>query len=69
VTAFEYLPGVPAAGHVTSGGWWHPGRIDGCVKCATVVSITCPVCGRTSHNPNDVREGYCGFCHDWTARR
>jgi hypothetical protein len=29
-------------------------------------SITCPGCGRTSWNPNDVREGYCGFCHDWT---
>jgi hypothetical protein len=30
-------------------------------------SITCPRCGRTSHNPNDVREGYCGNCHDWTG--
>lgn len=30
-------------------------------------SITCPRCGRTSHNPNDVREGYCGACHDWTG--
>lgn len=30
-------------------------------------SITCPVCGRTSYNPNDIREGYCGFCHDWTS--
>lgn len=29
-------------------------------------SITCPVCRRTSWNPNDVREGYCGYCHDWT---
>lgn len=29
--------------------------------------FTCPVCGRTSHNPNDVREGYCGNCHDWTG--
>jgi transcriptional regulator with XRE-family HTH domain len=28
--------------------------------------ITCPRCGRTSFNPNDVREGYCGNCHDWT---
>jgi hypothetical protein len=26
-------------------------------------AITCPRCGRTSHNPNDVRERYCGFCH------
>jgi hypothetical protein len=27
------VPGVPAAGHRTSGGGWHPGQIDGCVKC------------------------------------
>jgi hypothetical protein len=32
-------------------------------------SITCPNCGRTSHNPTDVREGYCGYCHDWTTPR
>ncbi len=30
--AWEYMPGVSAAGHVTSSGW-HPGRIDGCPKC------------------------------------
>jgi len=32
-------------------------------------SITCPVCGRTSYNPNDVLWGYCGFCHDWTTTK
>lgn len=21
----------------------------------------------TSYNPNDIREGYCGSCHDWTG--
>ena len=26
-------------------------------------SITCPRCGRTSYNDNDVRERYCGNCH------
>lgn len=26
-------------------------------------SITCPRCGRTSHNPHDVRHRYCGACH------
>lgn len=26
-------------------------------------SITCPICGMTSHNPNDVVNGYCGNCH------
>lgn len=25
--------------------------------------IVCPKCGRTSHNPNDVQERYCGACH------
>jgi hypothetical protein len=30
-------------------------------------SITCPECGMTSYNPNDIREGYCGNCHTWTA--
>lgn len=31
-------------------------------------AITCPVCFATSHNPNDIREGFCGNCHDWTSR-
>lgn len=31
-------------------------------------SVTCPRCWATSHNPNDVREGYCGACHEWTLR-
>jgi hypothetical protein len=30
-------------------------------------SFTCPECGMTSHNPNDVREGYCNNCHKWTG--
>jgi hypothetical protein len=30
--------------------------------------FTCPRCGRTSHNRNDVIESYCGSCHDWTSR-
>jgi hypothetical protein len=29
-------------------------------------NITCPVCGMTSWNPNDVRYGYCGNCHAFT---
>jgi hypothetical protein len=33
------------------------------------VSVTCPRCGRTSHHPDDVAEGYCGACHDWTSPR
>lgn len=34
-----------------------------------VPSFACPRCGATSWNPNDVREGYCGRCHDWTGER
>jgi ribosomal protein S27AE len=30
-------------------------------------SIVCPKCGAESFNPNDIREGYCGKCHDWTS--
>lgn len=31
--AYPLQPGVPAAGHVTAGGFWHPGAIDTCTKC------------------------------------
>lgn len=31
-------------------------------------SITCGICSRTSHHPEDVRQGYCGNCHAFTAR-
>lgn len=33
------------------------------------LEITCPKCGRTSYNPMDIAEGYCGNCHDWTSAR
>jgi ribosomal protein L37E len=32
-------------------------------------SFVCPRCGMESFHPVDVREGYCGNCHDWTGRR
>lgn len=32
-------------------------------------SFTCPVCGAQSWNPNDVRYGYCGRCHEFTGDR
>jgi ribosomal protein S27AE len=28
-------------------------------------SITCPRCGMTSHNPNDIEQQYCGNCHEY----
>lgn len=33
------------------------------------IQIECPKCGRVSHHPTDVAEGYCGNCHDWTSPR
>lgn len=27
--------------------------------------FTCPRCGRTSHHPRDIAQGYCGACHAW----
>jgi ribosomal protein S27AE len=30
---------------------------------STLPSFTCPKCGMTSHNPNDVENSYCGNCH------
>jgi hypothetical protein len=31
--AYPLRPGVSAAGHVTTGGAWHPGAAEACVKC------------------------------------
>lgn len=33
---------------------------------AALPSICCPLCGRTSHHPVDIAEGYCGACHQIT---
>jgi hypothetical protein len=30
-------------------------------------AVTCPKCNMTSHNPNDVEQGYCGNCHAYTS--
>lgn len=29
--------------------------------------FTCPVCRRTSHHPEDAKNGYCGNCHAFTG--
>lgn len=39
---------------------------DYCQQAKTYDSITCPQCGAQSFNGNDILEGYCGKCHDWT---
>lgn len=41
------------------GPWKGPGADD------EGLSITCPKCGRTSRNPNDVQNRYCGACHEY----
>lgn len=28
----NYIPGVPAAGHIATNGYWHPGGINNCHK-------------------------------------
>ncbi len=33
----------------------------------TTPAFTCPCCGATSSNPNDIAQRYCGRCHDWTG--
>lgn len=30
-------------------------------------SITCPNCQRKSFHPQDINEGYCGFCRAFTS--
>jgi ribosomal protein L37E len=30
-------------------------------------TFTCPICGRTSHHPEDARHGYCSACSGYTA--
>ena len=45
---------------------------DGCAtyritsdRDGSELAIQCLCCGLTSHNPNDVANRYCGFCHEW----
>jgi hypothetical protein len=33
MTTYDMMPGVPAAGHVSGGGFWHPGPAHHCTKC------------------------------------
>jgi len=29
--------------------------------------FVCPKCGKESHHPEDKRQGYCAYCHAFTA--
>lgn len=57
-----------ACGILTSVTHFYEGE-DGTMRHRYPEKITCPKCGRTSWNPNDVREGYCGACHAFTSKR
>jgi hypothetical protein len=43
-------------------------RTERTARPADGAAFACPRCGMISRNANDVREGYCGNCHDWTSR-
>lgn len=45
-----------------------PGRVGDPATQRGAPSITCPRCRKTSFHPVDIKEGYCGHCHDWTSR-
>lgn len=47
--SFPVHPGVPAAGHLTGGGAWHPSRAEGCVKCNPPSPLTFRVDDRIVH--------------------
>jgi hypothetical protein len=52
--------------------WCWDGRTSGCPflmppRYPGTASITCPVCNKTSYNPNDIENGYCGYCHAYTG--
>jgi len=41
-----------------------------CPNCGlafTCLPPPCPRCGSRSYHPQDIAEGYCGACHDWTG--
>ncbi len=46
-----------------------PDQVDVNAALATIPRFTCPRCERTSYNPTDIREGYCGACHIFTKLR
>ena len=46
--------------------WRSPEKPVTGVRWVPPPSFLCPRCHLTSYNENDVREGYCGNCRDWT---
>lgn len=48
--------------------WYHLNCFLSSIGLPIEASITCPVCGIASYNPNDINHGYCGNCHAFTSR-
>jgi hypothetical protein len=44
-----------------------PGPLSTATEETTPPFIQCPNCGRWSYNENDIREKYCGECHQYYA--
>jgi predicted RNA-binding Zn-ribbon protein involved in translation (DUF1610 family) len=42
-----------------------PETADRLAEATKPKTFTCPKCGAVSHNPNDVKEKYCGACHEF----
>lgn len=30
-------------------------------------TFQCPVCKKTTYNPNDIKHGFCSYCNDYTS--
>lgn len=60
--AKEHAQGVGGSMAEEMWGLTHGQRIAKLIR-GDHISITCPHCGMTSHNINDVRNRYCGNCH------
>jgi protein-arginine kinase activator protein McsA len=53
------------SGDETVAGARRPNRTRQTIGPTMTPSFTCPSCGRVSYNLNDIRERYCGACHQW----
>lgn len=70
LTAESYAPRVPARSASASTPIAPPpegGVLDAGRDTTARPSIKCPRCKHTSYHPDDVKNGYCGYCHAWTT--
>ena len=62
-----FRAGVREALGIRSNGMPDDAAVLAQIRAVVSPSITCPRCQMTSYNPNDVLNGYCGNCHDFTS--